>query len=176
MFMKSNISFVLVVFALVFSSSTWAVPPAMGDGYAFYESCPADDVQYPFDCGDGLKICEVGDVYWSWKEFYNKSGEPQRYWERQWVEGGLFEQGNPDNFLPYIPLNLTYAYDWVADEATYTGVFALINVPGYGQIFHDVGRLTAEGGDLFGPRVFEAGIHQYFNQDLEAVCDYMSGD
>lgn len=163
------------ILLLAAASTTMAGQPAMGEGFFPYDSCPDEGDQNPlYDCGGGLMICEVADISWIWKEFYNKDDEPLRYWERQQLEGGLYEQGNPENFLPYIPLSLTYEYDYAADETTITGVWALINIPGYGQIFHDIGRLVVEGGNLFGPRVFEAGKHEYFDQELEAVCDYLA--
>jgi hypothetical protein len=174
MFMKISALFFVCILILAISIPVSAAKPEMGEGYFPYDTCPDEGEQYPlYDCGEGLFICEVAEVNTIWKQFSNENDEPLRYWERVKARGGLYEQGNPENFLPYIPLTYTYEYDIVADEATVTGIFAMINVPGFGQIFHDVGRLVAETGMLNGPRLFEAGHHQYIDGDFEAVCEFM---
>ena len=168
---------VIISILLLGIAPVWAVRPEMGTDFIPYDGCPDGGEIFPLhDCGDGLVICEAADIELIYKVFFNKNGDPLSYWERQKLSGGLYELGNPDNFVPYNPLSLTYSYDFVADQATVTGVWALINIPGYGQILHDIGRIVTETGNVFGPRLFEAGEHQYLDGEFDAVCEYMAGD
>jgi len=51
----------------------------------------------------------------------------------------------------------------------------MIILPGYGQIFRDVGTISYDFST--GEILFEAGEHEWFNEDFDAVCDYlMNGD
>jgi hypothetical protein len=165
---------VVTVVGLTLAGAAWAVPPEKYSDVLVYDGCDAQGDFFPlYDCGGGFVICEAAVIDWKAKLFFNKAGEPVRYWEQQKLEGGLYELGNPDNFLPYNPLTLTYKFHYISGEEVVTGVWALITVPGYGQIFKDVGRVV---WDSDGNVIFEAGEHQYFNDDFAAVCAYMSGN
>ena len=105
--------------------------------------------------------------------FFDKDGNPTRYWERQKLIGGLAEVGNTTNFLPYNTLSLTYKVDLITGDEIVTGVWALVTVPGYGQIFKDVGRIVF---DFDGNVTFEAGEHEYFNDEFDAVCMFLANN
>ena len=47
----------------------------------------------------------------------------------------------------------------------------MLTVPGYGQIFRDIGHIRADAtGTII---IFEAGEHQWFHGDFDAVCAYL---
>ena len=150
-----------------------AAPPVQGTAEFLFDCCFPDGFCPIYNCGteaDPFLICETADIDFRYKYFLNNDEEFVRYWEQQKLIGGLYAVDDPDNFLPYNPLTLTYKFDYVSLEEVVTGVWALITVPGYGQIFKDVGRVVWDGD---GNVIFEAGEHQYFNDDFEAVCDFM---
>jgi len=174
-------------FALVLSTlflgiaPVWAVPPEVGTYTFHYESCPDGGPVIPlYDCGDGFYLCETDDLDGMYKFFLDKDSEPVRYWEQVRAAGVVFELGNPDNFLPWTAANFTFEYDYVENLSTYAGNYGMIIVPGYGQIFRDVGRISGEGLGVFPPYIFYAGDHQWFDvvyggeDDLEPVCDYLA--
>lgn len=144
-------------------------------------SCPDGKDPDPFyECGNGLVLCELLDVEVTYKIFFAKSGDPVRYHEVTSFSGGLFEQGNPENYLPYTSSALTAEYDFIENVTSYAGNVLMLTVPGYGQILRDVGRISGEGFGVYPPYTFYAGDHQWFDvyylgeDDAEAVCDYMS--
>lgn len=151
-------------------SSAWAIPPDQGE-------YPLDFTDaFLGDCGDDFYICESGVGTVDWKLFFFNNGDPKRYVEKVKFYGMINECGNLDNALPYIPLSYTFGFD-VGGPFFIHGLFAMINLPGYGQIFRDVGNLVYEfdNGDLI--ILFEAGEHQWWNEDFDAVCDFlMNGD
>ena len=165
-------SLVVTLLVLMGAGAAWAAPPVQGTASFLFDCC-LPDFFCPLNCGDEFEpfyICETADIDFKYKYFFNKDGDEIRYWEQQKLIGGWYEVADPDNFLPYIPLSLTYKYDFITLEEVFTGVFALITVPGYGQIFKDVGRIA---WDADGEVIFEAGEHQYWNEDYEALCGYM---
>jgi len=166
--MKRILVLTVMIAGLLLGGALWAIPPDQG------EYAPTFDYILG-DCGDDFLICEAGEAVFRWKLFFFKNGDPKRYHEKASVDGMIYECGNVDNFLPYNHLSYSYIYDYVADEEVFHGLFAMITVPGYGQIFKDAGTITFDyaTGDI----IFEAGEHEWFNEEFDAVCDFlMNGD
>ena len=141
-----------------------AIPPEKDAG-----SAAADYLLW--DCSETFSICEMGDFSWRSKLFFFNNGDPKKYIEHDRFLGGMYECGNPDNFLAYNPLRYTYTYYFVSDEEVFHGVFAMITVPGYGQIFRDVGNVRFDVST--GQVIFEAGEHEWWNEEFDAVCNYL---
>lgn len=160
-------AFVALLFAV---SAAWAIPPETGS-YTFSVVCEDEDDTL-YDCGDFL-ICEGGTGEADWKLFFDKNGDPKKYREKVKFDGYVYEFGNPDNRLDYLPLNYTVTIDQITGDVIVTGVFAMLTVPGHGQIFRDVGRIIF---DIDGFIVFEAGEHEYWNDEWEAVCTFLGAD
>ena len=172
--MKKVIQITSVVIAVLLGvGAAWAIPPLKGSDFFDIDFC-ADPVFELYDCGGGLKICEQVLIELDWKIFLDRDGNEKKYWEHQKLVGGLAEVGKTDNFLPYNPLSLTWTVDLIEGGQVITGIFALVTVPGYGQIFRDVGRIVFDdfGGELF----FEAGEHEYMNEEFDAVCEYLDNN
>jgi hypothetical protein len=157
----------VMIAGLLFSAGALlAIPPDRG------EYTPTFDYILG-DCGDDFFICEAGEGVFRWKEFFFNNGDLKKYQEKGKVYGMIYECGNADNFLPYNPLSYTYIYHYVSGEEVFHGLYAMITVPGYGQIFKDVGTIVFDWPEI----VFEAGEHQWWNEDFNAVCDFlMNGD
>ena len=157
---------VMIAGLLLAASAVWAIPPDQGE-YEF----TIDDVLA--DCGNEFLICEAGDGVVSWKQFFFKNGDLKKYQEKTKFLGMIYECGNTDNFLPYNPLSYTYIYNYVSGEDVFHGLFAMITVPGYGQIFRDVGTIVFDWPEI----IFEAGEHEFWTGEFDAVCDFlMNGD
>jgi hypothetical protein len=174
------IKFVLSIMLLGIATA-WAVPPEMYSYTVYYDSCPGEPDNYPlYNCGGGLFVCEVLDFPKVVdRTFFDKNGEMVRFSSWATGEGGFYELGNPDNFLPYKHITQTFEYDVARDISSMTGPVGLIIVPGQGLIFQSVGRITAEGLGIYPPFTLEAGRHDWFRANSfgevnEAVCDYLA--
>jgi hypothetical protein len=124
------------------------------------------------DCGD-FEVWEDVTFEVSGKEFYNKDGVLVKIKEDWFVEGVIFNVDDPDKYLPY--QNSRYAQTAYFDEAGdaeihATGLWALVVVPGYGSIFVDVGHIAF---DPMGNRIFDAGQHNWFDGNVEEVCEFL---
>ena len=157
---------------LLVTSTAWAMRPIAGTDLIDFDGC--DPEVFPiYDCGNDFYLCEEAIIDINWKLFFDKDGNENRYWETQKLVGSIYELGNPNNFVPYTPLSLTYKFDFLTGDEIVTGVWALITVPGYGQIFKDVGRTVF---DFDGNITFEAGEHECFNAEWDAVCAHLGAD
>ena len=175
--------FVLVMTTLFLGvAPVWAIPPETNSLSLSFNDCPDGEDPNPFyECGNGLVLCQLLDVEVNYKIFFDNNGDEVRYHELTSISGGLFEQGNPGNFLPYKASTFTAEYDFIENMTSYAGNYLMLTVPGYGQIFRDVGRISGEGWGVYPPYTFYAGDHQWFDvvylgeDDAEAVCEYMAG-
>jgi hypothetical protein len=104
------------------------------------------------------------------KAYFNKDGEWIKTKLRWRVEGGVYNADAPDNYLPY--KNVAYIEHYAADTDGHriTGLWALVTVPGYGAIFMDVGLLILDGDYNI---VYEAGKHQWWNANVDALCEHL---
>ena len=121
------------------------------------------------DCPD-FEVWE--DAAWevAGKAYFNKDGELIRIKWHNTVEGGVFNLDAPENYLPYKNSVYTERYTIETDEDRFTGLWALITIPGYGSIFLDAGLVKFQDGGL----VFQAGKHQWFDGNVEALCGHLA--
>jgi hypothetical protein len=166
--MKRIVQMASVVAALLLGVGTaWAIPPDQGEDEipvgAFFLS----------DCGGEIDICEGGDLFIRWKLFFFNNGDPRLYREKVSFDGALFECGNPDNYLPYNPLHYTFSVDQITGDSIIHGLWAMVTLPGHGQIYRDVGTIVV---DLNGDITFEAGEHEAWNEEFDVVCDFLAND
>ena len=123
------------------------------------------------DCSETFSICEMADYSYSWRLFFYNNGDPKKYVTHEEFLGGVYECGNPDNFLPYIPLHYSWTYYFATNESVYHGVVAQITVPGHGVILHDAGHIRFDYTTH--EVLFEAGKHNYWNGEFDAVCEFL---
>jgi hypothetical protein len=131
-----------------------------GSGQVWIGDCP------------GFEVWE--DAAWEvvGKDYYNKNGDFVRQKWHWTVEGFVFNLDAPDNKLHY--KNSVYNEHYVAEtnDSRYTGLWAVITVPGYGSIFMDVGLIVYNyDTDTV---TFEAGKHQWWNANVDALCEHLA--
>jgi hypothetical protein len=121
------------------------------------------------DCGS-FQILDRYELSYTEKWFFDEEGNPLK----------LFEQvRGTDTFANSVTgkaYTMSYHNTVVVDFSTTppqganTGVVFRMTVPGAGAVFLDVGRLVV---DRQGSIYFQAGPHQFFNGDVEALCAAM---
>ena len=114
------------------------------------------------------------DVTWkvTVKDYYNKDGEFIREKIHWTVEGVVFNYDNPDFSLPYKNSVYTEHYTAETNVSRFTGLVALVTLPGYGNIFIDVGVFAINWDD--GTITFEAGKHQFWYGNVDALCEHLA--
>ncbi len=120
---------------------------------------------------EGFEVWE--DVSWEFtgKVFFDKDGNPVRV-HRHWsVEGEVFNFDDPDLSLEYKNVVYNEVWDLESGETRYTGLWALVTVPGYGAIFIDVGLILLDEDFNI---IFEAGRHQWWHANVDALCGHLS--
>ena len=156
----------LLVFSIVFfgTSILQAGKPDMytisGGGEAFVGYC-AD-----------FEVWE--DVTWEMtvKDYFNKDGEFIREKIHTIIEGVVFNRDNPEFFVPYKNSSYTEHYTGETNESRITGLWALVTLPGYGNIFIDVGVIVFHYDD--GTYTLEAGKHQWWEGNVDALCEHLA--
>jgi hypothetical protein len=123
-------------------------------------------------CADqGFEVWE--DVTWEYrgKAFFDKDGNlvrVQRHWR---VEGRVFNDDDPEQFLEYKNAVYNEVWDPETGETRYTGLWALVTLPGYGSIFIDVGLVLLD--EDFNV-IYEAGQHQWWGANVEGLCEHLA--
>ena len=173
--MKEHLKTTALLIALLsVAGAAWAIPPVTGSYEEYFDSCEDPDF-FPLYWCESLSsyICEAGYIQVDWKEFYDQNGDFKKYWEKVKFDSIVYEVGNPVNNVAYNPLSYTYTFLPSTGDVIFTGLFAQITLPGYGNILRDAGRIVFNEGEI----VFEAGDHDFWNEEWDAVCDYlMNGD
>ena len=93
--MSKKIAFLYFLCAslLTLSVNAFAVPPEV-DRFYF-----EDDITYPFDCGD-FEIAQMGDVWLTLRNFFNKDGELIKETAHYTVQRSVFfNASNPEIYL-----------------------------------------------------------------------------
>ncbi len=176
---------------LLLTGTAWAEKPEK-DTYLFtgmadytFSNCADLNPDFlfgePYQCDNGLLFCELGDIHLDTKLFFDKDGNPRRYTEKTTGTGAFFELGNPDNNLEYEPFHYTFTADLGADSEffteddvfSYRGLVYKIKVPGHGIIFRDVGNVIVDSNFEV---IFQAGQHDFYDGDFDAVCDYLTNN
>lgn len=124
------------------------------------------------DCADpAFEVWEYVLYEVKGKDYFNKNGEWVKTKWHWTVEGWIFNLDDPFNLaLPYKNSVYTEHYDVETDEDRFTGLWAVVTVPGYGSVFLDAGVVTFVGGEI----VFEAGKHQWFDGNVDALCEHLA--
>jgi hypothetical protein len=131
--------------------------------------------QYVGTCSNGYTLVEddVFDV--QGRVFFDNDGNFIKLQEKIVLNGNLYFQEDPSKSVAYDPFRNNGFIDLKPTfTKTYTGITAKLTLPGYGNIFHDAGKIAFEWDDTIGwYPVFEAGQHQWWDQDIEEVCTYL---
>lgn len=124
-------------------------------------------------CEDqGFWVYEDVDIFYQGKNYFDKQGNLVKQRIHNTVEGVVFNESAPEMTLPYKNVAYTDHYDAETDEVRITGLFALVTIPGYGNIFIDVGVVVYDYDT--GTVTFEAGKHQWWDGNVEAMCELLT--
>jgi hypothetical protein len=161
---------VLMLFAvslvlLAMSSTAHAVKPFSFSGSG------GGQVPLGYCAEQGFEVWE--DATWEFrgKAFFDKDGNlvrVQRHWR---VDGQVYNVDHPELFLEYKNSVYNEVWDPESGETRYTGLWALITLPGYGSIFIDVGLVLLD--EDFNV-IFEAGQHQWWNANVDELCEHLT--
>ena len=173
---KIAFKYSLCALLLTFSVSALAVPPEV-ERYYF-----EDDLSFPFDCGD-FEIGQMGDVWLTFRDFYNKDGKLTKQTVHYTVQRSVFfNASNPDIYLKAnadTGFSETTYEDGVPVEYRERGAFWHMVLPGGEKLLFVAGIGIYD----FSSGIFEhRGFSQYifdenfeFNEELfERMCEYFS--
>jgi hypothetical protein len=151
---------------LVGVSTLQAVPPQSFEGSGGGEAA----IGY---CEEqGFWVYESATWEAKGKNYFDKDGN----WVKQrihWsVEGFVFNASAPEMSLPYKNSVYTEHFDVEALESRMTGLWALVTLPGAGNIFIDVGILYFDWTD--GSFTYGGGQHQWWDANVEELCAYLT--
>ena len=184
----------LVVGLLLVSGNAWAKKPDKDEQYLFsgkadytYATCtdvitPDFTFGVPYQCDNGMLLCELGMMHIDTKLFYDRDGNPIRYTERSSGMGMFYEFGSGgENRLEAEPWHYTFFAELgedgeilTGDEIySYRGLAYKVKVPGHGVIFMDTGLVIVNANFEV---TFQAGRHDYYDGNLEIICDYLGGE
>ena len=162
-------------------SLAWAAPPDHANGVPTekFPWGPFEDLGIPLvDCGDfWINIDWRGEGFWT--THYNKDGTPKfefflgkdtyLFWYNSEKPGiGFMSHGTKIN-------RHWFGAPFDSDRAE-VGLSFSLNVPGYGVVFHDVGRIIFER--TTGEVLFSAGPHTAEDAlwvDSATVCSMFAG-
>ncbi len=125
------------------------------------------------NCGD---YDLLGDsVYkWSISEYYDRDGNLVEIRGHLVITNSkVYNSEHPEISLPEGP---DHIYFWVDPDTgimTQSGLALKVNVPGYGIVAIDVGRIIF---DVFPNYIWERGKHMYFKGELDALCSALADD
>ena len=163
----SILALAVTAMLLLGATNAWANAPTQEDFFIVWDT-------YLGTCDATLQLCERGEGDVRFTIFYSDDGEPKRYTDKYKLFGAVYECGNPDNALEWLPSSYRWSYDVVADEDVFTGLFGMVTVPGYGPVFMDVGRIVVDFDT--GEIAFEASEHDWWNGDVDGLCEvFMNG-
>ena len=164
---KSALALSICAIMILGVSTLQAVPPLS------FEATYSDVVGLVGYCEEqGFWVYEDVDIAVKGKAYFDKQGNFVKQRTHWTVEGVVFNGSAPEMALPYKNSAYTEHIDGDTMENRITGLFALVTVPGYGNLFIDVGVVVVDLED--GTIVFEAGKHQWFAGDVEALCEHLT--
>lgn len=124
---------------------------------------------------DGFRVLDSYVTDWTIFDYYDSEGNLDRQVGHVKASGMLYNSKNPENFITYNTNTYKHIYEGgykKADSDTIVGTYYKLTVPGYGDIFLEVGRIIlSHHGDV----LFTAGQNDFFAGDLQALCAYFAG-
>jgi len=122
-------------------------------------------------CGEEFEVWEDVSYVAKVKDYYNNDGEWIRTKVHWTVEGVVYNADAPDNYLPYKNSVYNDFLNNDTGEDRIAGLWALVTVPGYGNIFIDVGLLIFDAEFNI---IFEAGQHQWWSSNVGGLCPFLA--
>jgi hypothetical protein len=124
---------------------------------------------------DGFRILDSFVTDWTIYDYYDSAGNLDRQVGHVKATGMIYNSKNPEYFVSYNTNTYKHIYEGgykSGGNDTIVGTYYKITVPGYGDIFLEVGRIIiSHKGDI----LFQAGQSDFFYEDIQALCAYLSG-
>ena len=149
--------------------SLMAFPPlsvAAADGPVVEGPIHEEGTTVLADCGS-FQVLDVSELNYITRLFFDNEGNLVKIVEQVWgtdtFTNSVTGKAYPMDFHDTVVIDSATA----PSQAALIGVIFRLIVPGAGAVFLDVGRIVL---DRQGNVYFQAGPHQFFDGDLEALC------
>jgi hypothetical protein len=157
-----TVGLLLATFAPAFAGAPFIWTAHFEDKNAYVGTC------------DGFRILESYVTDWTVFDYYDSEGNLDRQVGHVKASGMFYNSKNPENFIIYNTNSYKHIYEGgykKGESDTIVGTYYKLTLPGYGDIFMEVGRITiSRHGDI----LFTAGQSNFFDSDLQALCAYLS--
>jgi hypothetical protein len=121
------------------------------------------------DCGS-FQVLDHYVIEWTQTWFVDNTGTRIRFIEQVWGTdtfiNSMTGEEYPTRFHNTVRKELTSPF------AANSGIIFRLTIPGAGAVFLDVGRIvTNRAGTII---TFEAGPHQFFDGEIDVLCDALA--
>ena len=118
------------------------------------------------DCG-AFQVLDVYEVNFTVRRFFDEEGNLVKIVEQVWGTDTFTNSVTGKAYPMDFHNNVVVDFSTTPPRAANMGVVYRLIVPGAGAVFLDVGRIVL---DRQGNVYFQAGPHQFFDGDLDALC------
>ena len=118
------------------------------------------------DCG-AFQVLDVYEVNFTVKRFFDEEGNLIKIVEQVWGTDTFTNSVTGKAYPMDFHNNVVVDFSTTPPRAANMGIIYRLIVPGAGAVFLDVGRIVL---DRQGNVYFQAGPHQFFDGDLDALC------
>jgi hypothetical protein len=121
------------------------------------------------DCGS-FQVLVVYELNWIERRFFDQEGNRLKLVEQVWGTDTFTNSVTGKAYPMDFHNNTIVDFTTTPPQAANMGILFRLIVPGAGAVFLDVGRIVL---DRQGHVYFQAGPHQFFEGDLDALCAAM---
>ena len=121
---------------------------------------------------DGFTILAAGDHKITERLYYDQDGELTKMQYHYSISNGIvYNSEDPSRYLPEGPDHFRYVIDPDSGNLTQSGLALHVQVPGYGVIGINAGRIILDPDWNI---LWQAGQNDFFTGELDALCAYLS--
>jgi hypothetical protein len=121
------------------------------------------------DCG-AFQVLDVYELNYIERLYFDKEGDLVKIVEQVWGTDTFTNSVTGKAYPMDFHNNVVVDFSTTPPRAANMGIIFRLVVPGAGAVFLDVGRIVV---DRQGNVYFQAGPHQFFDGDVEALCAAM---
>ena len=118
------------------------------------------------DCGS-FQVLDVYDLNQTEKAYFDKEGNLVKVIIEAWGTDTLTNSVTSKAYAGSFHNSSLIDFSTTPRRSAIMGIVYRVAIPGVGVVFLDVGRVVFERGTGI---IFQAGPHQLFDGDLEALC------
>jgi hypothetical protein len=149
--------------------SLMAFPPlsfATADGPVVEGPIHEEGTSVLADCGS-FQVLDISELNYITRLFFDEEGNLVKIVEEVWGTDTFTNSVTGKAYPMDFHNNTIVDFSTTPPRAANMGVIFRLVVPGAGAVFLDVGRIVL---DRQGNVYFQAGPHQFFDGDLDALC------